>query len=107
MFKSRLILALAALTAATVGTATVAEAQVRSPYASQLRQNEARDEAREGRRLELSEVIRRVSAGREGRAVPGGVQARGDTYVVQWEYPGGRVVSIMVDARSGRILGER
>jgi uncharacterized membrane protein YkoI len=36
-----------------------------------------------------------------------GVRPQGDTYVVRWEYPGGRIVDITVDARSGRILGER
>jgi hypothetical protein len=26
---------------------------------------------------------------------------------VRWEYPGGRVADIMVDGRTGRVVGER
>ncbi|MFC0633426.1 hypothetical protein [Brevundimonas balnearis] len=107
MFDAR-ALSLAAAVAALASTVpTVADAQVRSPYATQLRQDEAREEAREGRRLELVEVLRRVEAGRPGRMLPGGVQARPEVYIIQWEYPGGRVVSITVDARTGRIISER
>ena len=56
-------------------------------------------------RADLGSVVRRVSSGRDGRML--GVSPRGDTVVVRWEYPGGRVADITVDARSGRILGER
>ena len=56
-------------------------------------------------RADLGAVVRRVSSGRDGRML--GVSPRGDVVVVRWEYPGGRVADITVDARSGRILGER
>ncbi|MDB5420582.1 MAG: hypothetical protein JWR59_529 [Brevundimonas sp.] len=69
------------------------------------RRDKAREEAETGRRLSLSEVVRIVQSGREGRML--GVRPSGDTAVVRWEYPGGRVVDITVDARSGRIIGER
>ena len=87
--------------------AGAAKAQVASPFVTQLRQSEAREETREGRRMELGELLRRVAAGRPGRMVPGGVQPRGDVNVIQWEYPGGRVVDITVDARTARVLEER
>lgn len=107
MFDPRFLSVVVALALSAAVPAGAGEAQVRSPYASQLRQDEAREETREGRRLELSEVLRRVEAGRQGRMLPGGVQPRGDFYVIQWEYPGGRVVNIYVDARTGQIIRER
>lgn len=81
-----------------------AAAQVAGPFSS-LRQDEARQESREGRRLDIREIERRVSAGRQGRIL--NAEPRGDVYVVRWEYPGGRVADITVDARTGRVLGER
>jgi hypothetical protein len=69
------------------------------------RRDRAREEAETGRRMSLSEVVRIVQSGRDGRML--GVRPAGDTAVVRWEYPGGRVVDITVDARSGRIIGER
>ena len=65
----------------------------------------AREETESGQRMSLSEVVRIVQSGREGRML--GVRPAGATAVVRWEYPGGRVVDITVDARSGRIIGER
>ncbi|MBU1324789.1 MAG: PepSY domain-containing protein [Alphaproteobacteria bacterium] len=50
-------------------------------------------------------AIRTVERGRPGRRV--GVRVEGQNVVVVWEYPGGRVVEIVVDGRTGRILGER
>lgn len=89
--------------------ATPATAQVRSPFANSLRQDEAREERREGQRVDLGSVVRRVSSGRQGRML--GVTERGSgdrlIYVIRWEYPGGRVADIMVDARTGAIIGER
>ena len=90
----------------------VASAQSRrgdNPLVSQFRQDRAREEAREGQRISARDVVRRVSAGREGRML--NVSERGGgttlTYVVRWEYPGGRISDITVDGRTGRILGER
>ena len=73
------------------------------------RQDQAREERREGQRVDLGSVVRRVSAGRQGRML--GVSERGSgdrlVYVIRWEYPGGRVADITVDGRTGRIIGER
>jgi hypothetical protein len=106
MTRTRIFIVTAALLALQ---APAAVAQVASPF-SALRQEEvrqeARQEARQGRRLELGEVVRRVGSGRQGRML--GVQPRGDgAYVVRWEYPGGRVADITIDARSGEVIGER
>lgn len=84
---------------------TEAVAQVRGPLVGSLRQDQAREDAREGRVVEAGEVLRRVESGRDGRRLS--IDLRGDVYIVRWEYPGGRVVDIVVDARTGRILGER
>ena len=69
------------------------------------RRDRAREQAEDGQRMSLGDIVRRVQSGREGRML--GVRPQGDAYVVRWEYPGGRIVDITVDARSGRILGER
>lgn len=69
------------------------------------RRDKAREQAEDGQRMSLGDIVRRVQSGREGRML--GVRPQGDAYVVRWEYPGGRIVDITVDARSGRILGER
>jgi len=103
MFRLRLTLLtllLAAAPLADAAAAGVGAVQIDGP-----RRDKAREEAQDGQRLELRDIVRRVQAGREGRML--GVSPRGDTYVVRWEYPGGRVVDITVDARTGRIIGER
>jgi uncharacterized iron-regulated membrane protein len=101
------VLILAAVLA--VAPVSGAMAQVRGPFVGQLRQEQAREEAREGQRVDLGDVVRRVSSGRPGRML--GVSERGGgdrlTYVVRWEYPGGRIADISVDGRTGRIIGER
>ena len=56
-------------------------------------------------RVSMGEAVQRASSGRPGRFL--GASNRGDTIVVRWEYPGGRVADIMVDARTGRVVGER
>lgn len=84
-----------------------------SPFASaltgqfdgQARQEKAREEARDGQRMELGEIVRRVQSGRDGRML--GVRPQGSDYVVRWEYPGGRIVDLTVDGRTGRVIGER
>ncbi len=99
MIRLRHILLALLLAAAPLADATAA-VQIDGP-----RRDKAREEAQDGQRLELRDIVRRVQAGRDGRML--GVSPRGDTYVVRWEYPGGRVVDITVDARTGRIIGER
>ena len=99
MIRLRDILLALLLAAAPLADATAA-VQIDGP-----RRDKAREETQDGQRLELRDIVRRVQSGRDGRML--GVSPRGDTYVVRWEYPGGRVVDITVDARTGRIIGER
>lgn len=106
------ILFLAGLIAAAPmadASARALETQARDPLMSSLRQDRAREESREGRRVSASEVARSVSRGREGRML--GINERNmggrAVYVVRWEYPGGRVADITVDARTGAVIGER
>jgi len=56
-------------------------------------------------RLSDAEAARRAASGRAGRLLT--TRNRGDTIEVVWQYPGGRVAEITVDARTGRVLGER
>ena len=56
-------------------------------------------------RVDPRAAVRNVERGRPGRRV--GVRTEGDRIVVVWEYPGGRIADIVVDGRTGRILGER
>jgi hypothetical protein len=106
------ILLLAGLIAAAPmaeASARALEVQARDPLMGSFRQDRAREESREGRRLSASEVARSVSRGREGRML--GINERNmggrPVYVVRWEYPGGRVADITVDARTGAVIGER
>ena len=99
MLRLRLTLLTLLLAAAPLAEAA-ATVQIDGP-----RRDRAREEIQDGQRMELRDIVRRVQAGRDGRML--GVSPRGDTYVVRWEYPGGRVVDITVDARTGRIIGER
>ena len=96
------ILLLAGLIAAAPMAEAVAQnrerpsrAEPRGPSGDQLmstfRQERAREESQEGRMLGINE---RNMGGRPG-------------YVVRWEYPGGRIADIRVDARSGAVIGER
>jgi uncharacterized membrane protein YkoI len=56
-------------------------------------------------RISLAEAERNVRAGRPGRYL--NASDRGSVIVVRWAYPDGRIADITVDARSGRIIGER
>ena len=101
-----------ALAAAPLATASAAEPQTglgRSvDVALQVdgsRREQARSAAQSGRRMDLSDIVRMVESGREGRML--GVRPQGENYVVRWEYRGGRIVDITVDGRTGRIIGER
>lgn len=108
MFRIRVILLTALFAVAPLADAA-AQSRGRGDPAMGWRQDQAREESREGQRVDLGDVVRRVSAGRPGRML--GVSERGGggnlTYVVRWEYPGGRVADIVVDGRTGRVMGER
>ncbi len=69
------------------------------------RERPSRDQSEQAPRVSVGAAVQRASAGRPGRFL--GASDRGDTIVVRWEYPGGRVADIMVDGRSGRVIGER
>ncbi|WP_332656258.1 hypothetical protein [Brevundimonas sp.] len=64
-----------------------------------------REQSDDRPRVSMGAAVQRASAGRPGRFL--GASNRGDTIVVRWEYPGGRVADIMVDGRTGRVIGER
>lgn len=68
------------------------------------RERPSREQA-EPPRVSVGAAVQRASSGRPGRFL--GASNRGDTIVVRWEYPGGRVADIMVDGRTGRVIGER
>jgi Ni/Co efflux regulator RcnB len=69
------------------------------------RERPSRERPDESPRVSVGAAVQRASAGRPGRFL--GASNRGDTIVVRWEYPGGRVADIMVDGRTGRVIGER
>ena len=74
----------------------------RSDRGESSRPSRDRDESP---RVNVGAAVQRASAGRPGRFL--GASNRGDTVVVRWEYPGGRVADIVVDGRTGRVIGER
>ncbi|MDO1558127.1 hypothetical protein Q0812_01620 [Brevundimonas sp. 2R-24] len=104
LFRSILV-----VLALAVAAPTTAEAQVQGGLGMQLRQERAREESRGGRRVELGEVVRRLQSSRPGRMLGAREQGGGDrvVYVIRWEYPNGRVSDIMVDARTGAVIGEQ
>ncbi|MDI1326003.1 MAG: hypothetical protein PSV23_04300 [Brevundimonas sp.] len=93
---------LAALIAAAPLSQAVA--QDRGPRGERQQQDE-RPQRDERPRVSVGEAVQRASSGRPGRFL--GASDRGGTIVVRWEYPGGRIADIMVDGRTGRVIGER
>ena len=87
------------LAAAPLGSAAAQDRERAPP----VRREE--DRQLERPQVSMGQAVQRASAGRPGRFL--GASNRGDTIVVRWEYPGGRVADIMVDARTGRVVGER
>ncbi|RZJ04103.1 MAG: hypothetical protein EON89_09170 [Brevundimonas sp.] len=87
---------LAALIAAAPLSQAVAQERLRP---ERLQQEDERP------RISMGEAVQRASSGRPGRFL--GASDRGGTIVVRWEYPGGRIADIMVDGRTGRVVGER
>lgn len=103
-FLAPLLAVLVAVAAPAAASAQV----IPGLYGAQFRQDRAREEAREGQRVSLSDVVRRLQNSRPGRMLGANESNRGGrtVYIVRWEYPGGRVADIIVDARTGQILGE-
>lgn len=86
--------------------APLADAVARDLDQSRDRREESRQRQDEPeRRISLAEAERNVRAGRPGRYL--NASDRGSVIVVRWAYPDGRIADITVDARSGRIIGER
>lgn len=56
-------------------------------------------------RVSVGAAVQRASAGRQGRFL--GARSSGGMIIVRWEYPGGRIADIMVDGRTGQVVGER
>ena len=89
----------------------VAGLVVLAPLAANAQERERprppeRNEQSEDRpRVSMAQAVQRASAGRPGRFL--GASNRGDMVVVRWEYPGGRIADILVDGRTGRVIGER
>lgn len=100
MFRS-LAIGLAALTVAAPLSQAVAQDRV--PRGDRDRPERERQDERP--RISVGEAAQRASSGRPGRFL--GASDRGGTIVVRWEYPGGRIADIMVDGRTGRVIGER
>lgn len=93
-----LIAALAAL------TPFAAEAQDRG-RGERGQDRSVREREDERPAVSMADAVRRASTGREGRFL--GASNRGGSIVVRWEYPGGRIADILVDGRTGRVIGER
>jgi uncharacterized membrane protein YkoI len=98
------IVLLAGLIALTPVTGAMAQSRGAAP--GQWRQDQAREESQEGRRISLSSATQIVERGRDGHRRDVTVQDQGGQllYVFLWEYPGGRIERIVVDGRTGRII---
>ncbi len=95
----------AILFAALIAAAPLSQAVAQDRGSRGDRPERQQQQQDERPRVSVGEAVQRASSGRQGRFL--GASNRGDTIVVRWEYPGGRVADIMVDARSGRVVGER
>ena len=96
---------LAALIAAAPLSQAVAQDRGQDRGQRGERDRPPREQQDERPRVSVGEAVQRASAGRPGRFL--GASDRGGTIVVRWEYPGGRIADIMVDGRTGRVIGER
>ncbi len=85
--------------------ALIAAAPLSQAVAQERLRPERQQQEDERPRISMGEAVQRASAGRPGRFL--GASDRGGTIVVRWEYPGGRIADIMVDGRTGRVIGER
>ncbi len=96
---------LAALIAATPLSATAQDRGRGNDRPDRGERERPREQQDERPRVSMGDITQRVSAGRPGRYL--GASDRGGMIVVRWEYPGGREADIMVDGRTGRVMGER
>ena len=102
----RSVLLLAALAALAAPAAAQAETTVTQARPEAILVAQVRDD--DGPRISLSEVVRGLRASRQGSMLDAQATTRGGRaiYVVIWEYPGGRIGNIYVDARTGAVIGE-
>lgn len=100
-----LAIGLAALIAAAPLSQAVAQDRGQRDRGDRERERPQREQQDERPRVSVGEAVQRASSGRPGRFL--GASDRGGTIVVRWEYPGGRIGDIMVDGRTGRVIGER
>jgi len=106
MIRPSIILLAALIAAAPLSQAAAQDRDQRGDRSERQQQDRPERQQQVDRpRVSVGEAVQRASSGRPGRFL--GASNRGDTIVVRWEYPGGRVADIMVDARTGRVVGER
>lgn len=103
----RLFVLFAAVTALTAPAAASADPMV-APTISIASYQQFRARQDDGPRVSLSEVVRRLRASRQGQMLDAQATVRDGRaiYVIIWEYPGGRIGNIIVDQRTGAVLGE-
>ena len=103
----RSLIILAAITAfAAPGSASALPRFAGELMVASVQQFRARQD--DGQRVSLSEVVRRLRASRQGQMLDAQATVRDGRaiYVIIWEYPGGRIGNIIVDQRTGAVLGE-
>ena len=78
------------------------------PFSRWGRQDEARQETREGRRISAAEALSRVRArARRGHHMSIEEERRGGrvVFVIMWDYENGRIGRFTVDGQTGRVSG--
>ena len=78
------------------------------PFSRGGRQDEARQETREGRRISAAEALSRVRArARRGHHMSIEEERRGGrvVFVIMWDYENGRIGRFTVDGQTGRVSG--
>ncbi len=94
-------------------TSMIPPAWANSPFQHSFTADEARNARKEGRVLGASEVMRIVQKrypnlkAADARLLPKKKGSKGPQYLVKMLSTDGRVVEVMVDARTGKILGTR
>ena len=103
MTRLRVLVLALLLTAVPLADAVAMDSGQSRDRREQPRQRDS--EQNDERRISLAEAERSVRAGRPGRYL--NASDRGNVIVVRWAYPDGRIADITVDARTGRVIGER
>lgn len=92
---------------ASLLSAAVAGAAVCAPLAEAVagNHNDVRRDIKSGNALPLSQILGRIRRQFPGKLMDAGYNRNRGTYKLRIMSPDGRMQSIIVDARSGRILG--